>query len=174
MAEIIHTYEELVALIQKNYRNPDLDLIRRAYEMAEAAHRGEKRLTGHPYVTHPLCVAFTLAQMGIHLNVVAAGLLHDVVEDTGIEIEDLRKVFGADIASLVDSVTKLKKVKYEGVERYVENLRKMFMAMASDVRVVFIKFADRLHNLKTLYAQPRHKQERTAKETIEIYAPTAA
>lgn len=173
MAEIIHTYEELVGLIRKNYRNPDLDLVRRAYEMAEAAHRGEKRLTGHPYVTHPLCVAFTLAQMGIHLNVVAAGLLHDVVEDTGIEIEDLRKAFGADIASLVDSVTKLKKVKYEGVERYVENLRKMFLAMASDVRVVFIKFADRLHNLKTLYAQPKHKQDRIAREALEIYAPIA-
>jgi GTP pyrophosphokinase len=147
--------------------------VRKAYALAESAHRGEKRLTGHEFVTHPLAVAYKLAEMGIHLNVVAAGLLHDVVEDTGIEIEDLREQFGDDIASLVDSVTKLKKVKYQGVERYVENMRKMFLAMASDVRVVFIKFADRLHNLQTLYGQPKHKQQRIARESLEIYAPIA-
>ena len=174
MSEIVRTIDDLLNLIQRNYRQPDLELIRRAYTMAESAHRGESRLTGHPYVTHPLAVAYKLAEMGIHMNVVAAGLLHDAVEDTGIEIEDIRKQFGNDIAGLVDSVTKLKKVKYQGVERYVENLRKMFLAMASDVRVVFIKFADRLHNLQTLYAQPKHKQQRIAREALEIYAPIAS
>ncbi len=174
MNEIVRTYDELAKLIQKNYQNPDLGLVQRAFTLAERAHRDEKRLTGHPFVTHPLAVAYQLATMGMNLNVVAAGLLHDVVEDTGIEIDDLRKEFGADIASLVDSVTKLKKVKYTGVERYVENLRKMFLAMASDVRVVFIKFADRLHNLQTLYAQPKHKQQRIAREVLEIYAPIAS
>ncbi len=174
MPEIVRTIDDLLDLIRRNYRQPDLDLVRRAYAMTDEAHKDEKRLTGHPYVVHPLAVAYKLAEMGIHLNVVAAGLLHDSVEDTGIEIEDIRKAFGDDVAGLVDSVTKLKKVKYQGVERYVENLRKMFLAMASDVRVVFIKFADRLHNLQTLYAQPKHKQQRIAREVLEIYAPIAS
>lgn len=173
MPENAHTYEELEALVRDNYHAPDLALLRQAYDMAEGAHKGEKRFTGHPFITHPLAVAYTLAHMGMHINVVAAGLLHDVVEDTGIELDDVRERFGADVASLVDSVTKLKKVKYQGVERYVENMRKMFLAMASDVRVVFIKFADRLHNLQTLYAQPEHKQQRIAREVMDIYAPIA-
>jgi GTP pyrophosphokinase len=173
MTKIVYTYNELIELIENKYDNPDTNLIRRAYDMAEKAHRGEKRLTGHAYVTHPLAAAYKLAEMGLHLNVVAAGLLHDVVEDTGITLEDVENEFGADVASLVDSVTKLKKVKYQGVERYIENLRKMFLAMASDVRVVFIKFADRLHNMQTLYAQSKEKQKRTAKEVLEIYAPIA-
>jgi len=173
MTEIIRTINDLTSLIEANYKQPDLDLIRRAYALAESAHKEEKRLTGHPFVTHPLAVAHKLAEMGVHLNVVAAGLLHDVVEDTGVELEEVRRQFGDDVASLVDSVTKLKKVKYQGVERYVENMRKMFLAMAADVRVVFIKFADRLHNLQTLYAQPKHKQQRIARESLEIYAPIA-
>lgn len=173
MPEKVHTFEELETIVRENYRQPDLALLRQAYELAEGAHKGEKRLTGHPFISHPLAVACTLAHMGMHLNVVAAGLLHDVVEDTGIEIEDVQARFGADVAALVDSVTKLKKVKYQGVERYVENMRKMFLAMASDVRVVFIKFADRLHNLQTLYAQPEHKQQRIAREVMDIYAPIA-
>lgn len=174
MPDIIRTYEDLERLIKKTYRNPDVDLVHRAFLLAEMAHKGDKRLTGHAFVVHPLSVAYRLAQMGIHLNVVAAGLLHDVVEDTGITIEDLRDQFGEDIAGLVESVTKLKKVKYQGTERYVENMRKMFLAMAADVRVVFIKFADRIHNLQTLYAQSKKKQIRIAQESLEIYAPIAA
>jgi GTP diphosphokinase / guanosine-3',5'-bis(diphosphate) 3'-diphosphatase len=173
MPETIRTFDDLLEVVEKNYQAPDLDQLRRAYALAAKAHGDEKRLTGHAFITHPLAVAYTLAEMGMHLNVVTAGLLHDVVEDTGIEVEDLRREFGDDIASLVDSVTKLKKVKYQGEERYVENMRKMFLAMASDVRVVFIKFADRLHNLQTLYAQPQHKQHRIAKEVMDIYAPIA-
>ncbi|OGL96076.1 hypothetical protein A2348_01000 [Candidatus Uhrbacteria bacterium RIFOXYB12_FULL_58_10] len=173
MPESNRTIEDLLKLVRSTYASPDLDLLTRAYEVAERAHRDITRLTGDPYIVHPLAVAYKLAEMGAHVNVLAAGLLHDVIEDSEVTIDEVSTTFGEDIASLVDSVTKLKKIKYQGTDRYVENLRKMFLAMASDVRVVFIKFADRLHNLKTLYAQPRHKQERVAKETIEIYAPIA-
>lgn len=168
------TYWELETLVKKHYKNPDLALLRQAFDVANNAHEEKKRLSGQPFITHPLAVAYRLAEMGLHLNVVAAGLLHDVVEDTKTTIQDLRDVFGDDIASLVDSVTKLKHtVNYRGEERYAENMRKMFLAMASDVRVVFMKFADRLHNLQTLYAQPKHKQLRIAKESLDIYAPIA-
>lgn len=174
MPDIVHTYSELETLVKNNYHEPDLLSLKRAYDMASKAHEGEVRLTGHPFITHPVAVAYKLAEMGLHLNVVTAGLLHDVVEDTDVTIEDVQKAFGDDIASLVNNVTKLKRnVKYSGAERYAENLRKMFLAMASDVRVVFMKFADRLHNLSTLYGQPKHKQERIARESLEIYAPIA-
>ncbi len=167
------TIDELTRLITNTYSNPDLELISRAYSLAAASHNGKMRLTGDPYIVHPLAVAYKLAEMGAHINVVAAGLLHDVIEDSEVTLEEVQEQFGDDIAGLVDSVTKLKKVKYQGADRYVENMRKMFLAMASDVRVVFIKFADRLHNLKTLYAQPQNKRERIAKESLEIYAPIA-
>jgi GTP pyrophosphokinase len=168
------TYEDLESFVSSHYQNPDLALLRKAYSYAEIAHAKVVRLTGQPYITHPLAVSYRLAEMGLHLNVVAAGLLHDVVEDSGTSIEDLRKDFGDDIASLVESVTKLKHTPhYRGEERYAENMRKMFLAMASDVRVVFMKFADRLHNLETLYGQPKHKQIRIARESLEIYAPIA-
>src|SRR3989339_2086564 len=173
MPEIIYTIKDLEELIKKNYEKPDLDLVLRAYTLANQAHEGKNRSTGHPFISHPLAVAYKLAEMKLHLNVVSAGLLHDIVEDTGITLEDIEKQFGPDIAGLVDSVTKLKRVKYHGTERYVENMRKMFLAMASDVRVIFMKFADRLHNLQPLYAQPKHKQERIARESLEIYAPIA-
>ena len=156
MNEVIHTYEELEQMVEKTYRTPDITSLRRAYVLAEQAHAGAVRLTGHPVISHPLAVAYRLAEMGLHLNVVIAGLLHDVVEDSPITIDDLRKQFGEDIAYLVESVTKLKhSIKYRGAERYAENMRKMFLAMASDVRVVFMKFSDRLHNLSTLYGQPK-------------------
>jgi len=173
MIETIRTFEDLQRLIKNNYMKPDLELVERAYILAEKAHRGEVRFSGDLFISHPLAVAYKLAEMGFHTNMVAAGLLHDVVEDTEISLDDIRKEFGDDIAGLVEGVTKLKKIKYQGVERYVENMRRMFMAMASDVRVIFIKFADRLHNLQTLYARPGHKQERIARETLEIYAPIA-
>ncbi len=173
MPEIVYSYQDLETLVKQNYKQPDLELLRRAFELAKQAHHDEYRLTGHPIITHPLAVAYRLAQMKLHLHVVAAGLLHDVVEDADITIEDLRQQFGEDIATLVDSVTKLKKMKYQGVERYVENMRKMFLAVASDVRVIFMKFADRLHNLQTLYAMPKNKQKRIAEESLEIYAPIA-
>lgn len=173
MVEIIREFKDIEALIKKNYVAPDLNLLGRAYEIAERAHRGDVRYTGHPFITHPLAVAFKLAEMGFNMNMVVAGMLHDAVEDTGVTLEDIKKEFGEDVMNMVDGVTKLKKIRYHGVERYVENMRRMFMAMASDVRVVFIKFADRLHNLQTLYARPQHKQERITRETLEIYTPIA-
>lgn len=174
MGEIIRTYEDLERLVIKTYKNADIETLRRAFELANKAHEGEVRLTGHPVITHPLAVAYRLAEMGLHLNVVIAGVLHDVVEDSSVSIEDLKDQFGNDIAGLVEAVTKLKQgINYKGAERYAENMRKMFLAMASDVRVVFMKFADRLHNLETLYGQPKHKQERIARESLEIYAPIA-
>ncbi|HBR80437.1 MAG: GTP pyrophosphokinase [Candidatus Uhrbacteria bacterium GW2011_GWE2_45_35] len=174
MTEIIRTYEDLEALIKKTYVTPDLTLVKKAYEVASRAHEGEVRFTGHPYMVHPLAVAYKLAEMGFNMNMVVAGLLHDVIEDSEkFSLEDLAHKFGEDVAGMVDGVTKLKKIRYQGVERYVENMRRMFIAMASDVRVIFIKFADRQHNLQTLYARPKHKQERVARETLEIYAPIA-
>lgn len=172
---IARTYEELERLVRKSYAEPDIDLLRRAYNLAHSAHQDEVRLTGHPVISHPVTVAYRLAEMGLHMHVVVAGLLHDIVEDSEITTEDVQEQFGEDIASLVESVTKLKHgIKYKGSERYAENMRKMFLAMAADVRVVFMKFADRLHNLATLYGQPRHKQERIARESLEIYAPIAS
>ncbi len=172
--DIIRTFDELEMLIIKSYTNPDIGLVRRAFDVAEKAHKGEVRLTGHPVVSHPIAVAYKLAEMGLHLNVVAAGLMHDVVEDSKLTVQDIEKDFGSDIASLVDGVTKLRRtVKYKGETRYAENMRRMFLAMASDVRVVFMKFADRLHNLETLYGQPKHKQLRIAHESMDIYAPIA-
>jgi GTP diphosphokinase / guanosine-3',5'-bis(diphosphate) 3'-diphosphatase len=174
MSEIIRTYNELEKLVQKTYTDPDIGTLRRAYEVAEAAHSGETRLTGHPVISHPLAVSYRLAEMGLHTNVLIAGLLHDIVEDSEVTVEDLKEQFGEDVASLVESVTKLKHgIKYRGSDRYAENMRKMFLAMASDVRVVFMKFADRIHNLSTLYGQPKHKQVRIARESLEIYAPIA-
>lgn len=174
MGEIIRTYDELQKLVHDTYDTPDTELLRQAYALAEKAHEGETRLTGHPVITHPLAVAYRLAQMGLHIHVVVAGLLHDVVEDSDTTMQDIQEEFGEDIAGLVASVTKLKHgIRYRGTERYAENMRKMFLAMASDVRVVFMKFADRLHNLETLYGQPKHKQQRIARESLEIYAPIA-
>ena len=172
--ESVRTYDELETLVKTHYTNPDLITLRRAFDVAEQAHAGVVRLTGQPVITHPVAVAYKLAEMGLHLNVVTAGLLHDVVEDSPVTVDDIRTQFGDDVASLVESVTKLRHtVHYSGSERYAENMRKMFLAMASDVRVVFMKFADRLHNLQTLWGQPKHKQMRIARESLEIYAPIA-
>ncbi|MEK7665929.1 MAG: RelA/SpoT family protein [Patescibacteria group bacterium] len=171
--KIEYDYDELEALVKKNYEQPDLALLRRAYEYAEIAHAGRVRQTGHEYITHPVATTYKLAEMKLPMSVLSAGLLHDVVEDTGVTIEQVEKEFGDEIAKLVSAVTKLKKVKYTGDDLYAENLRRMFLAMSDDVRVVFIKFADRLHNLKSLYARPREKQLRVAREVLEIYAPIA-
>jgi len=149
------------------------ELINRAYRFAEKAHSGQKRRNGEPYFNHVLATAETLAEWGLDEKTVAAGLLHDVVEDTSLELEDVKKEFGDDIAFLVEGVTKLGKVKYRGVESQIENLRKLILSMAADLRVLLIKLADRLHNMKTLSALPPQKQKRIALETMEIYAPLA-
>lgn len=153
--------------------NADAALIRKTYQYAKDAHEGQKRATGEPYITHPLATAIYLADMRMPMPIILAGLLHDVPEDTSKTIDDIKAEFGEDVANMVAGITKLGKIKYRGMERYVENLRKMFLAMAADVRVVFIKFADRLHNLETLDSIPPKKQYRIALESLEIYAPIA-
>ena len=151
----------------------DKTLLSDAFNVAQKAHLNQERSSGEPYITHPLDVAFTLAKMNMDVSTIAAALLHDVIEDTPVTIEDIKNKFGDEIAFLVDGVSKLGRLKYQGVERHAENLRKMLVATAQDVRVVIIKFADRLHNMKTLSALPQRKQTRIALETLEIYAPIA-
>lgn len=167
------TIDDLLGIIRTYDPAANLARIREAYAFAENAHREQKRASGEPYIEHPLTAAITLAEMHLPPIMIIAGLLHDVPEDTQVTLEEIRKAFGDDVAKLVGGVTKLGKIKYRGVERYIENLRKMFLAIAEDVRVIIIKFADRLHNLETLDAIPQKKQYRVALESLEIYAPIA-
>ncbi len=165
--------EDLITEAKTYVKKSDLDLIRLAFDFADKAHEGQKRKTGEPYIIHPLSAAYILAKMKIEVTIIVAALMHDVPEDTEVTLEDIEKNFGKDTASMIRGITKLGKLKYRGVERYIENLRKMFVAMAEDVRVMIIKFADRTHNLMTLDAQPPNKQYRIALESLEIYAPIA-
>jgi len=151
----------------------DLILIRLAYDFAEQAHKGQIRKSGESYIEHPLATAITLAQMGLDQDSIIAGLLHDVPEDTSSSLVEIEKNFGPEVAKLVSGITKLGMIKYRGLEKYAENLRRMFVAMAQDIRIILIKMADRLHNLKTLKALPEEKQKRIARESLEIYAPIA-
>jgi GTP pyrophosphokinase len=167
-------FETLKAkLIPDRYTPEDISRAKKAYDLAFQAHDGQLRKSGEPYFIHPLITAMKLADMKLPIDIVIAGLLHDVPEDTKIELDEIRNAFGDDVANMVNGVTKLGHVQYRGLDRYVENLRKMFLAMAQDVRVVFIKFADRMHNMETLYVIPEHKRRRIAKEVMEIYAPIA-
>src|SRR5580704_16239886 len=167
------TVEDLVARVRQ-YDPSDDGLIRRAFEVAEGAHEGQLRASGESYIAHPLAVAGILAEMEMDAPTIAAALLHDVVEDTVVTNEEVAEKFGAEIAALVDGVTKLTRIPYQSKEdAQVENLRKMFMAMAKDIRVIIIKLADRLHNMRTLASLPPDKQRAVARETIEIYAPIA-
>ncbi len=165
--------EQIIKKVKENDPKADIVLLRLAYDFAMKAHEGQKRESGEPYIQHSLHTAFVLAQIKANLNTVIAGILHDIPEDTEYTLDDVKKNFGEDIGFLVEGITKLSKIKYRGIERYRENLRKMFLAMAKDLRVIIIKFADRLHNLKTLDALPPEKQKRIAEETLEIYAPIA-
>jgi len=167
------TIDRILKKFSDNNPKADTDLIALAYDFAEKAHRGQERKSGEPYIQHSLHTAYMLAEIKADLPTVVAGLLHDVPEDTDCPLEDIKKNFGEEVYTLVKGVTKLGKLKYRGVERYKENLRKMFIAMAEDLRVILIKFADRLHNLRTLEYLPENKRERIAKETLEIYAPIA-
>lgn len=149
------------------------ELIRKAYDLAKKLHEGQKRKTGEPYFNHALATAENIAQWGLDEASIAAGLLHDVVEDTDYPLEKIKKEFGDEVAFLVDGVTKISKIKYRGMERQVENLRKMILALSQDIRVVIVKLGDRLHNMQTLGALPPQKQKRIALETMEIYSPIA-
>lgn len=158
----------------KSATDEDARIIEKAYAFAEKAHAGQKRFTGDPYVKHSQQTAKNLAQFGMDRETIAAGLLHDVLEDGNITPKELEKEFGKEILFLVEGVTKLGKLKYQGVERHVESLRKLFIATAQDMRVLVIKLADRLHNMQTLHGHDRaDKQKRIALETLEIYAPLA-
>src|SRR3990167_10846014 len=167
------TIKGLLEKIKKYAPNADLDVIRLAYDFAAEAHQGQTRKSGESYIIHPLSAAHYLADSKIDPTIIAATLLHDVPEDTTVTLKDIEKNFGSEIAGLVNGITKLGKLKYRGVERYIENLRKMFVAMAEDVRVMIMKFADRMHNLQTLDALPAEKRYRIALESLEIYAPIA-
>lgn len=151
----------------------DEGLIEKAYNFAYAVHEGQKRETGEPYFSHVYETAKTLAKLGMDAKTIAAGLLHDSLEDTKITEKEFEEKFGKDILFLVKGVTKLGTLKYRGHERHVESLRKFFIAMANDLRVVIIKFADRLHNLRTLGSLREDKRKRIALESIEVYAPLA-
>lgn len=158
----------------KKYAPPaEIEQVELAYEVASEAHKDQMRVSGEPYIVHPLSAAYILASLRIDATIVAATILHDVPEDTAVTLEEIEKIFGPDIASMISGITKLGKLKYRGAERYIENLRKMFVAMAEDVRVMIIKFADRIHNLMTLEVLPEKKRYRIALESLEIYAPIA-
>lgn len=163
--------QDLFQQLKNNKR--DTELVNKAWRFALQAHKGQKRFSGEDYIIHPLSTAYILAKMGLDSPTVAAALLHDVADDTPITIQDIEKEFGKEIAFLVSGVTKLGKIKFRGKTRQIENLRKMFLAMAEDIRVVLIKIADRLHNMETLSAVPERKHQRIALETLEIYAPLA-
>ncbi len=171
--------EELYKVLEKKvleyHPSDDLSMIRKAYELANASHGDQKRKSGEPYIIHPLCVGIILAELEMDKETITAGILHDVVEDTDKSVEDMRREFGDDVALLVDGVTKLGQVDYkvEKVEIQAENLRKMFLAMTKDIRVIIIKLADRLHNMRTLEYMRPEKQLEKACETMDIYAPLA-
>ncbi|GAA0625783.1 GTP pyrophosphokinase [Sporichthya brevicatena] len=164
--------EPLFRSVRQSHPKADLRILERAYQVAEECHRGQLRRSGDPYITHPLSVATILAELGMEPPTLCAALLHDTVEDTDYTLEAVAADFGSEIASLVDGVTKLDKVHY-GDAAQAETVRKMVIAMARDIRVLVIKLADRLHNMRTLRYMPQAKQERTARETLEIYAPLA-
>ena len=165
--------DELLKAIDVN-KGYDIEKIERAFALAESAHGEQKRATGEPYIIHPVAAALTVIQLGMDTDTVCAALLHDVVEDTSVTLDEIKKEFGPDVATMVDGVTKLSKIKFVSKEEaQAENVRKMMIAMAKDVRVIIVKLADRLHNMRTIDAKPPEKQRRTAHETMEIYAPLA-
>lgn len=168
------TIEELIDKILSYNPNANVERIRKAYVFSREAHCAQKRVEGSPYIHHPLSVAFILSEMHLDSATIAAGLLHDTIEDTEMSMNDIKDMFGNEIAFLVEAVTKLSKVEFKTKEdAQAENFRKMFLAMSKDVRVILIKFADRLHNMRTLEFLPEERQKKIAKETLEIYAPLA-
>ncbi len=172
--DLVWMREQLEQAVASHYPQADLEQVGAAFDLAVEAHTGQKRVSGEPYVTHPIASAQILADLGIDPIAIQAALLHDVPEDTEYSLSDIEERFGSEVAHLVDGVTKLSKFSTHSHEQQqAENIRKMLLAMAEDIRVVLIKLADRLHNMRTLYALPSAKQERIARQTMEIYAPLA-
>ena len=164
--------KEIISLAHSPSKG-DIELITNAYTFAETAHKGHKRYSGEPFFNHLAETAKGLAKLGMGPRTIAAGLLHDSMEDTDVTAEEIEKNFGNEVLFLVEGVTKLGTLKYRGVERHTESLRKLFVATSQDVRVVIVKLVDRLHNMETLSHVPKHKQKRIALETLEVYAPIA-
>lgn len=169
---MLDQFETLKELVTKYNPEASLELISKAYEFSREAHEGQERVSGDPYIIHPLEVGIILAELEMDTTAIAAGILHDTVEDTRMSIERVSSEFGQEVAELVDGVTKLTKIPYTTKQEVqAENFRKMFLAMAKDIRVIIIKLADRLHNMRTLKFMTKEKQEQKARETLEIYAP---
>ena len=166
---------QLITTMQSIYDEEDIEAVERAYKVAYKAHEKQKRKSGEPYIIHPICVAIILAELELDKETIMAGLLHDVVEDTETTHEDIVRDFGEEVAQLVDGVTKLGQLSYskDKIEVQAENLRKMFLAMAKDIRVILIKLADRLHNMRTMQFMRPEKQKEKSRETMDIYAPIA-
>lgn len=168
------TIEDVINKIKEDNPNCDVKLIRKAYEYAKSKHSTQNRLSGDPYIEHPLEVSYILSGLELDDNSICAALLHDVIEDTNATYEEITEEFGEEVAEIVEGVTKLGKIQYFTIEeQQVENYRKMFLAMGKDIRVILIKLADRLHNMRTLSYLPRNRQIVNAKETMELYAPLA-
>src|SRR3977135_1173974 len=167
-------FRELMRRMQETRPQDDLSIIKKAYDFSLKYHEGQSRASGEPYLVHPLEVACVLAEMKLDPVAIAAGLLHDSVEDTSVTIVDIRKEFGEQVAHIVEGVTKISKIDFaSSEEQQAENLRKMMLAMVDDIRVVLIKLADRLHNMRTLEHLEPERQRKIAEETLEIYAPIA-
>ena len=168
-------YQDLIKTIRRYHPSDDISMVEKAYNIAYDAHKEQVRKSGEPYIIHPLCVAIILADLELDKETIVAGILHDVVEDTVLTLEQVEELFGSEVALLVDGVTKLTQLSWsmDKVEIQAENLRKMFLAMAKDIRVILIKLADRLHNLRTLQYMRPEKQKEKARETMDIYAPIA-
>src|SRR4051812_42354394 len=167
-------YRDLMKTVRANRPNDDLAIIKKAYDYSLKHHNGQSRASGEPYLAHPLQVALVLAELKLDPQAIAAGLLHDSVEDTVVTIQDIEREFGAQVAHIVEGVTKISKIDFASKEeRQAENVRKMVLAMVDDIRVVIIKLADRLHNMRTLGHLPAERQQQISKETLEIYAPIA-
>src|SRR5687767_15647376 len=166
--------EDIIEKVERNRPDADIEMIRRAYLFSALHHRGQKRASGEPYLVHPLEVADILAEMRLDETSVSTGLLHDVVEDTLVDLETLRSYFGNEVTALVDGLTKIAHISNLSKEKQqAENVRKMVLAMITDVRVVLIKLADRLHNMRTMQYLKPEKRERISQETLDIYAPIA-
>ncbi|MCQ2979281.1 MAG: HD domain-containing protein, partial [Clostridia bacterium] len=172
-------FEKLKEKILLYNQDVDFTLIEKAYDVAKVAHAEQKRKSGEPYIIHPLSVAIIIAELELDVESVCAALLHDVVEDTVMTLEDITEKFGEEVSQIVEGVTKLTSITYQNAstadkeEIQAENYRRMFLAMSNDIRVILIKLADRLHNMRTLKYQPEDRQKAIAKETLDIYAPLA-